>query len=102
MRVAVSTVMALALASCATSRGARSGAQITTAYRFECAPQDATLIVDEQNQGQCVLWQRRALGLGPGAHRLRVEREGFLPYESEISGQGPRGTIRVELRQRPE
>lgn len=89
------------VASCATT-GARSGQRITTAYRFECNPRDATLIVDEQNQGQCVLWEGRALGLGPGVHRLRVEREGYLPHEAEISGENPRGTLRIQLRERPE
>jgi hypothetical protein len=101
MRALLFIACASALVSCATGSN-RAGSSITTAYRFECNPRDATLIVDEQNQGQCVLWERRALGLGPGAHRVRVEREGFLPHESEISGQGPRGTIRIRLRERPE
>ena len=97
----VSIAITAALASCATGSN-RAGNRITTAYRFECNPRDATLIVDEQNQGQCVLWESRALGLGPGVHRVRVEREGFLPHESEINGQGPRGTLRIQLRERPE
>jgi hypothetical protein len=99
---AILIVASLALAACATTGAGASGPRITTAYRFECVPRDATLIVDEVNQGQCVLWERRALGLGPGPHRLRVEREGYLPHEAELPGQGPRGTIRVQLRERPE
>lgn len=94
-------LIAVALCSCATGNTNR-GARSTVAYKFVCSPRDATLIVDEQNMGQCVLWEQRWLGLGPGTHRVRVEREGFLPNEAELPGQGPRGTIRVELRERPE
>ncbi len=93
--------IALALAGCATGNSNR-GTRSTVAYRFVCSPRDATLVVDEENMGQCVLWEQRWLGLGPGTHRVRVEREGYLPNESEIPGQGPRGTIRIELRERPE
>lgn len=93
--------LSLLLASCATTR-TQSGTRITTAYRFECNPRDATLIVDEHIEGQCVLWEQRPLGLGPGPHRVRVEREGYLAHEAEISGDGPRGTLRIQLRERPE
>ena len=100
MRFATLT-LALALAGCATTRS-NAGPRITTAYRFECNPRDATLIVDEHIEGQCVLWEQRPLGLGPGVHRVRVEREGYLAHEAEISGDGPRGTLRIQLRERPE
>jgi hypothetical protein len=95
------TLSLLALSACATS-GARARPRSTVAYRFECNPRDASLVVDEVNLGQCVLWERQYLGLGPGTHRVRVEREGFLPHEAELPGQGPRGTLRIQLRERPE
>jgi hypothetical protein len=89
------------LSACATA-SQRTAVRSTTALRFECNPRDATLIIDEQNQGPCLLWERRALGLGPGVHRVRIERDGYLPHESEIDGRHPRGTLHIQLRERPE
>ena len=60
------------------------------------------LTVDETNMGRCLLWEQRYVGLGPGVHRVRVEREGFLSYEEEVGDRAGRGTLRVTLRVRPE
>ncbi|MEI8257364.1 MAG: PEGA domain-containing protein [Deltaproteobacteria bacterium] len=40
--------------------------------------------------------------LAAGTHRLRVEREGYLPIERELPSTGRRETVRIELRERPE
>lgn len=90
-----------AFASCTQNR-TRTGPLRTVGYRFECTPRDATLTVDETNLGRCLLWEQRYLGLGPGVHRVRVEREGFLTHEEELGNRTGRGTLRVNLRERPE
>jgi hypothetical protein len=33
---------------------------------------------------------------------VRIERDGYLPHESEIDGRHPRGTLHIQLRERPE
>ncbi len=102
MRALSASLLVLALSGCATGGASATRPRRTVSYRFECNPRDATLVIDEVNLGQCVLWEQRPVGLGPGVHRVRVEREGFLPHESELAGEGPRGTVRVQLRERPE
>lgn len=92
----------LALAACGGRQRTQGRAVSTVAYRFECNPRDATLIVDEVSRGQCILWERQSMGLGPGTHRLRVDRDGYLPHEAELRGEGPRGTLHIQLRVRPE
>jgi hypothetical protein len=77
-------------------------ARVEVAYRFVCAPRDARVIVDEVDQGQCILWEAQYLGLGSGTHRLRVERDGYLPIERELPTTGRRETISLQLRPRPE
>ncbi len=60
------------------------------------------MIVDEVDQGRCILWETQFLGLGAGDHRLRVERDGYLPLERDLPTTGRRETITVQLRPRPE
>jgi hypothetical protein len=97
----IAAVAAGCVAGCAGARPA-TRARVMSAYRFHCAPRDARVVVDEQDQGQCVLWETQYLGLGPGVHRLRIEREGYLPTEQELSQSGRRETVTVQLRERPE
>jgi hypothetical protein len=76
--------------------------RLAGAYRFACTPPDAHLIVDEVDQGPCLLWQDRWLGLVAGTHRVRIVREGFFPQESEVVPNGRRVTVRAALRAVPE
>jgi len=76
--------------------------RVAVAYRFQCTPREARVIVDEMDQGACMLWEQQYLGLGAGTHRLRVEREGYLPLERELPSTGRRESVRVELHERPE
>ncbi len=94
-------VLSICLGGCSQTR-TQSAPLRTVGYRFECTPRDATLTVDEVNIGRCLLWEQRYLGLGPGTHRVRVDREGFLSYEQELGNRTGRGTLRVQLRERPE
>jgi hypothetical protein len=80
----------------------RPRTRVEVAYRIRCTPRDARVIVDEVDQGQCVLWENEYLGLGGGTHRLRVERDGYLPVEREMPTTGRRETLTIVLRERPE
>ncbi len=80
----------------------RPSHRVAVAYRFQCTPRDARLIVDEVDQGACMLWEQQYLGLEAGVHRLRIEREGYLPIERELPSTGRRETVQVQLRERPE
>ena len=42
------------------------------------------------------------MGLGPGVHRLRVERDPWLPQEQELRPNGRRNTVTVTLRREPD
>ncbi len=84
------------------SASQRPANRVAVAYRFQCTPRDARVIVDEVDQGACMLWEQQHLGLGAGMHRLRIEREGYLPIERELPSTGRRETVRIELRERPE
>lgn len=75
---------------------------VAVAYRFRCDPPEARIVIDEEDRGPCVLWQDRWLGLGPGPHRLRVEREPWLPQERELRPDGRRNTVTVTLRRAPD
>ena len=72
------------------------------AYRFRCDPPQARIIIDEEDRGPCVVWQDRWMALGPGVHRLRVERDPWLPQEQELRPNGRRNTITVTLRREPD
>jgi hypothetical protein len=72
------------------------------AYRFECTPTDAHVIVDEEDLGPCVVWSSRWLGVQGGAHRVQIVREGWFPQESEVTPNGRRVTVRVNLRRIPD
>lgn len=76
--------------------------RIAGAYRFECDPPDAHVVVDEVDHGPCVLWQRRWLGVTEGAHRFVVRALGYFPQESEVQPTGRRVTVRATLRPVPE
>jgi hypothetical protein len=76
--------------------------RVAVAYRFQCTPRDAHVIVDEVDQGVCQLWEQQYLGLEAGVHRMRIEREGYLPIERELPSTGRRETVQVQLRERPE
>jgi hypothetical protein len=76
--------------------------RIAAAFRLVCTPRNAVVIVDEITQGACVLYERQYLGVGPGTHRLRIERDGYLPVEREITADGRRQTLEFNLRERPE
>jgi hypothetical protein len=96
----LAAAMAAAAAACGATQAPRPRAAV--AYKFECAPRDARVVVDEVDYGQCVLWEQRYIALPEGTHRLRVERDGYLPVERELPATGHRETVRIELREEPE
>ena len=98
MRHALAPVLLALLTAC----GGRQRTRIEGAYRFECDPPDARIVLDEVDQGPCALWTSRWLGVGPGMHRLQIVREGFLPQESDLVPQRRRVSVRVQLRRVPE
>ncbi len=69
---------------------------------FVCDPPDARIAIDETDLGSCALWQGRGIALGPGAHRVAVSREGWLPQWSEVVPRGGRITVQAALRRVPE
>lgn len=91
-------IAAFAALGCASAPRAR----VAGAYRFECTPVDAHVIVDEVDTGPCVLWRQRWLGLTTGEHRVQVVREGYFPQESAVTPNGRRHTVRVHLRRVPD
>jgi hypothetical protein len=99
-RTTLAFAASAALAACSGAQAARP--RVAVAYRFQCSPHDARVIVDEVDQGACVLWEQQYLGLPAGTHRLRIEHEGYLPIERELPSTGRRETVRIELRERPE
>jgi hypothetical protein len=94
-------LLALLCPACAGAQRPRED-RVAVAYRFRCTPRDARVIVDEVDHGACLLWEQQYLGLGAGVHRLRVERDGYLPVERELPSTGRRETVEIELRARPE
>lgn len=75
---------------------------VAVAYRFVCDPPQAHIFINEEDRGPCLLWRDRWMGLGPGVHRLRVERDPWLPQEQELRPNGRRNTITVNLRREPD
>lgn len=98
--VLITLASAIALMACSAPQ--RPANRVAVAYRFQCTPREARVIVDEMDQGACMLWEQQYLGLGPGTHRLRIEREGYLPLERELPSTGRRESVQVELHERPE
>jgi hypothetical protein len=96
----IAIVLAVIGAACSGTQ--RPSHRVAVAYRFQCTPRDARVIVDEVDQGVCQLWEQQYLGLEAGTHRLRIEREGYLPIERELPSTGRRESVRVELREQPE
>ena len=72
------------------------------AYRFQCDPVDAHVIVDEDDMGPCALWSSRWMGLPAGPHRVRIARDGWLPQESDVTPNGTRVTVTARLRRVPD
>lgn len=99
MRRAVLAGLAL-LTGCGAARPRASA--VAGALVFACEPADARVSLDETDLGPCALWSARAVALGPGAHRVVVSREGYLPMESEVTPSGRRVTVRAALRRVPE
>lgn len=88
----------LALVACSSPQRPRSAG----AYRFQCEPVDAHVIVDEDDLGPCAIWSSRWLGLPPGPHRVRIARDGWLPQELDITPHGTRVTLTARLRRAPD
>lgn len=99
MRLALLAPLALGALACGAPQ--RPRAPIAVTYRIYCEPRDARVVVDEVDQGPCLLWEQQRLGLRAGSHRFRIEREGYLPQEQETAAQGTQ-TLRVRLREVPE
>lgn len=97
-RLTLALVVTLAAAGCRTTARVRYAG----AYRFQCDPPDARVIVDEVDMGPCVLWQSRWMGLSQGTHRVQVTRAAYLPSESDLVPNGRRVTVDVHLRRVPE
>ncbi len=92
------TLSLLALAACSAPQRARSAG----AYRFQCDPVDAHVIVDEDDLGPCAVWSSRWLGLSAGPHRVRISRDGWLPQELDVTPHGTRVTLTAHLRRVPD
>lgn len=90
--------LALGAVGCAGAQRPR----IAAAYRFTCDPPDARVVLDETDEGPCVVWHDRWLGVTPGPHRLQITRAGYLPYEADIQPAGRRETVDVHLRPIPD
>lgn len=59
----------------------------------------ATLIVDDQNKGQ---QSRFSEELIPGTHKLRIERNGYIPKDTLVTlSSGQNTPIRIQLAERP-
>ncbi len=86
------------LVACSSAQRVRSAG----AYRFQCEPVDAHVIVDEDDLGPCAIWSSRWLGLPAGPHRVRIYREGWLPQESDVTPNGTRVTVTARLRRVPD
>ena len=85
-------------AACASAQRPRAAG----AYRFQCDPPDAHVYIDEEDQGPCVLWSTRAIGVTAGVHRFRIVREGWIPQESEATPVGGTVTVTAHLRRIPD
>ncbi len=80
------------LASCRTATPPRSAAALAT-LEIYLSPWGATVTVDGTPKGQTPL----TLTLSPGTYRVRVEKEGYEPFERELTLDQEQ-TLRGELR----
>ena len=95
-------VIRAALGTATRQRGGPERLRVSRSLSFEGQPSDATVFVDGKAEGPASNWpgglravSPRNLQLRAGRHRLRIEAEGYEPYEIlvEVSPAGPRSAV---------
>ena len=76
-------------------------ARVTTKSELvlACSPADADVELDGVPQGTCddFRGEPNGLGLAKGAHRVRVKKAGYLPWDTVVETDGTRVMMNVTL-----
>ncbi len=70
--------------------------------RFQGAPKDATVIVDDTVLGSFEYVALRGVALPRGEHRITVQAPGYFPWDKLISAAGEQIRLDVQLVKIPE
>ena len=74
------------------------GPEDLSLLEISCEPPDAEIHVDDRYMGTLQQWRGGVVPLKPGAHRVEVSREGFLPYRLDLRAEtGRRYHLQLDL-----
>ncbi len=88
-------VVALLLTACAPSKPPTTSLRLVPTAG---APGRARVTIDDQPLGSLDFIVKRGAALPPGKHRLTIEAEGYLPYDTEIDAGENGGLIKLDIR----
>ena len=67
-----------------------------------CAPNDASVFIDDKYQGTVAAARQRPLALPEGTYRIEIRREGYFSHFGEVVvSNGVQQRLEVKLRQEP-
>ena len=88
-------LLCVALAACAPSKPP------TTSLRFAPAaesPKSARVIIDDQPLGNLDYVVKRGVALPPGKHRITIEADGYLPWDTEVDAGPSGGLVKLDVK----
>lgn len=87
--------VAVMLLACAPSKPPTTSLRLLPAVG---APGNAKVTIDDQPLGSLDFIVKRGAALPPGKHRLTIEAEGYLPFDTEIDAGDKGGLIRLDVK----
>jgi hypothetical protein len=99
MRAALFGVFGLAFASLGGCANVIVGAptSATVPVRVRGTPPEATVTIDDQRVGSLALVQARGMRVLPGRHRITVEEQGYLPFDTAVDAKDAPVVVDVKL-----
>jgi hypothetical protein len=89
------SIACLASLACIVLQGCRMSAPPTTSLHLHATdgtPLRARVTIDDQPLGTLDFIQKRGVAMPPGKHRITIEADGYLPWDSEVDA-GPSGGV---------
>jgi hypothetical protein len=69
----------------------------TVSLRMRGSPQDASVIIDEEDIGPLAVVQARGVALPPGVHHITVQAAGYFPWDKEVQAKEGDAPIHLDV-----
>lgn len=88
-------VLAALLIACAPAKPPTTSLRLLPAAD---APKRAKVTIDDQPIGSLEFITKRGAALPPGKHRITIEADGYLPFDTEVDAGDKGGLIKLDVK----